>query len=231
MEYHKYYLDHLYPLQDKFFEFFNPLNSGQFYLTGGTALSRFYFEHRYSEDLDFFTTRELKEFRKIATSILEGAKKQGFSIEVETISDSFLRVFAKDQETSLKIDFVNEMAYHWGECKSFPTFSVVDNETNILANKMTCISRHEVKDIADIWVIAKRLSFSWRDIIDIASKKSPVDPVEISKIIKTLPYDELKLVKWARDINLEEVRSELQTIVEDILLGRVNSLNSGGKVR
>lgn len=27
-----------------------------FYLTGGTALSAFYLEHRYSVDLDFFTS-------------------------------------------------------------------------------------------------------------------------------------------------------------------------------
>ena len=26
-----------------------------FYLTGGTALSAFYFQHRFSEDLDFFS--------------------------------------------------------------------------------------------------------------------------------------------------------------------------------
>jgi len=29
-----------------------------FYLTGGTALAEFYLEHRFSEDLDFFSERE-----------------------------------------------------------------------------------------------------------------------------------------------------------------------------
>jgi len=29
-----------------------------FYLTGGTALAAFYLNHRYSEDLDFFTEKE-----------------------------------------------------------------------------------------------------------------------------------------------------------------------------
>ena len=32
-----------------------------FYLSGGTALSAFYLQHRYSDDLDFFS-EELKEF-------------------------------------------------------------------------------------------------------------------------------------------------------------------------
>ena len=92
------------------------------------------------------------------------------------------------------------------------------------ANKMTCISRYEVKDIADIWVLAKRLSFSWREIIEIANSKSPVEPVEISKIIKTLPVDELRHIKWAMDVKGDEVYSDLQSIAEDILLGQHNRL-------
>lgn len=228
MEYRKYYLERLYPLQDRFLTFFNQINHGQFYLTGGTALSRFYFDHRYSEDLDFFSTKELKEFRQIGTALLYAAKKQKFSIEVETVSDSFLRIFLKDGQTSLKIDFVNEGVFHYGEFKHPPLFNHVDNERNILANKMTCVSRYEVKDIADIWVMAKRLSFSWREIMDIANQKSPIDPVEISKIIKTVPRDELKLIKWAYDVNLDQIYSELQIISEDLLLGRTNTLMDSG---
>ena len=43
----------LYLLQDKFLEWWISLNL-PFYLTGGTALGRFYLNHRYSEDLEFF---------------------------------------------------------------------------------------------------------------------------------------------------------------------------------
>ncbi|WP_413884945.1 nucleotidyl transferase AbiEii/AbiGii toxin family protein [Candidatus Desulfatibia sp.] len=32
-----------------------------FYLTGGTVLSRCYFHHRYSEDLDFFVNSDIAE--------------------------------------------------------------------------------------------------------------------------------------------------------------------------
>jgi hypothetical protein len=110
--YHKYYLDRLYPLQDKFLTFLNEHNKGRYYLTGGTALSRFYYQHRFSEDLDFFTTTELKDFRQSVTSILNEAKKQGFSFEVETVSDSFFHIFSKGRDVSLKIDFVNEVVFH-----------------------------------------------------------------------------------------------------------------------
>ena len=224
MEYRKYYLERLYPLQDSFLKFFDHQNQGRFYLTGGTALSRFYYQHRYSEDLDFFSVAELKNFREILPKILDAARQKGFLIEVETISEHFFRIYVKEKETSLKIDFVNEVAFHWGELNRFPFFACVDNEINILSNKVTCISRYEVKDIADIWVLARRLSFSWREVVGIAEKKSPVDPIEVSKIIKSLPREELKLIKWAFDIQIDEVYADLQTIAEDILLGQTNSL-------
>ena len=69
MEYHNYYLTGLYPLQDKFLKFFNDHNEDRFYLTGGTALSRFYCHHRYSEDLDFFSSAELENFRDVVAKI------------------------------------------------------------------------------------------------------------------------------------------------------------------
>ena len=225
MEYHKYYLERLYPLQDRFLKFFNDQNQGRFYLTGGTALSRFYYQHRYSEDLDFFSTAEFKDFRILVTKFLDSARQEGFLVEVETISDHFLRIYAKEKEIPLKVDFVNEVAFRWGQLNQFPLFSCVDNGMNILSNKISCISRYEVKDIADIWILARKMSFSWREVMDIANKKSPVDPVEVSKIIKTLPREELKLIKWALDVELDEVYGNLQLIAEDILLGRSNGLN------
>jgi predicted nucleotidyltransferase component of viral defense system len=39
--------------------FRQPSFKQKFYLTGGTALAEFYLHHRYSEDLDFFSTEEI----------------------------------------------------------------------------------------------------------------------------------------------------------------------------
>ena len=46
-----FYYKILYPIQDRVLE---KIQSKGFYLTGGTPLSRFYFHHRFSDDLDFF---------------------------------------------------------------------------------------------------------------------------------------------------------------------------------
>lgn len=47
-----FYTNILYPLQDKVLKIIERANS-PFYLTGGTALSRFYYPIRFSDDLDF----------------------------------------------------------------------------------------------------------------------------------------------------------------------------------
>ena len=48
-----FYFDVLYPLQDRVIQVINIADT-EFYLTGGTAASRGYLQHRFSDDLDYF---------------------------------------------------------------------------------------------------------------------------------------------------------------------------------
>ena len=52
----QYYEESLYPLQDGVLNILSRSGT-DFFLTGGTALSRGYYNHRYSDDLDFFLDR------------------------------------------------------------------------------------------------------------------------------------------------------------------------------
>jgi len=222
MRYKDFYEKSLYPLQDKIFSVLNQFG-GLFFLTGGTALSRFYFNHRYSDDLDFFTREEIKEFKRTIENILK-ILPSGISWETEIVSGTFARIFVKKDTLSLRVDFVNEVVFHWGEIKEFGIINYVDNEINILANKISAIDRYEVKDIADIWVVAKNRKFLWKDIIEIAAKKALIEPIRVSKIIKTVPKEELNMIKWAQEINPAEVYENLQIIAKDILIGGENTL-------
>lgn len=47
------YFEDIYKIQDKILNIVFSFENN-FYLTGGTALNRFYFNYRFSEDLDFF---------------------------------------------------------------------------------------------------------------------------------------------------------------------------------
>ncbi|MDO5576553.1 MAG: nucleotidyl transferase AbiEii/AbiGii toxin family protein [Fibrobacter sp.] len=55
-EYSAYYKESLYPIQNKILSVLQSLKV-PFYLTGGTALSRGYYNHRFSDDLDLFVNR------------------------------------------------------------------------------------------------------------------------------------------------------------------------------
>lgn len=64
-----YYLDQLYPLQDKVLRVITECDT-DFYLTGGTALSRVYLHHRFSDDLDPFRQLRIRQRHRSALSAL-----------------------------------------------------------------------------------------------------------------------------------------------------------------
>jgi predicted nucleotidyltransferase component of viral defense system len=87
----EFYEKILYPVQDKIFSL---IQSEKFYLTGGTCLSRFYYNHRYSDDLDFFFMGQedgLDIFEIECNKIFKKIEKD-FRIEVSINNKSFKRI-------------------------------------------------------------------------------------------------------------------------------------------
>lgn len=79
-----------------------------FYLTGGTALSEFYFHHRYSEDLDFFSE---KEFEVKDIMLLINSKKNFFNNPKIEYKQSFNRnifqfIFKNNSLFDVAIDYI-----------------------------------------------------------------------------------------------------------------------------
>ena len=107
-----YYQNTLYPLQDKVLEIIGQLPVG-FYLTGGTALSRAYLHHRYSDDLDFFVNG-VTDFKLQVNTIVKAFADAGHLIDTSVADDGFARIFIFDGESSLKLDFVNDVPFRSG---------------------------------------------------------------------------------------------------------------------
>jgi predicted nucleotidyltransferase component of viral defense system len=55
----------------------------QFFLTSGTALSRGYYNHRYSDDLDFFVTRD-SDYERQVNTVFTKLPEDGFFIDTES---------------------------------------------------------------------------------------------------------------------------------------------------
>ena len=116
MQYSQYYEESLYPFQDKVLTILKDCGL-PFYLTGGTAVSRGYLNHRYSDDLDFFVNNDTS-FQAHVEKAVSAFVTAGFSIDFsESSSIYFTRLFLDRNKSGLnknglKIDFVNDIDVH-----------------------------------------------------------------------------------------------------------------------
>jgi len=178
-----YYRNTLYPLQDKVLEIVGNLPV-EFYLTGGTALSRAYLHHRYSDDLDFFVNNA-PDFKSQVNIIIKALVDSGHSIDISVADDGFARIFIFDDDSSLKLDFVNDVSFRKGTPNITPLFTRTDNLSNILSNKITALGRYLTRDVVDIVYICETLKFNWENIINDASEKDLwVNPVNVAEVLE-----------------------------------------------
>lgn len=226
----EYYTKNLYPLQDGILNIVKELKL-PFYLTGGTALNRNYFRHRYSDDIDLFVNKDINFNQHIEAlyKVLQEKQRAGlFSIDYQRTrrSENFFQLFILKEDVELKIDLVNDIASHYGDFINNHVLGKVDSLRNILSNKLSAIFRYEPKDVVDVWIICKNLKCNLREIIDEAkSKEAGVDPVAIYEILSSFPLDKLSIIKWIEKPETEIFKKEIMQIAEDILHGRENSLS------
>jgi len=134
----KYYSNKLYPLQDSVLRIVEAVPNS-FYLTGGTALSRCYLHHRYSDDLDFFCNAA-SDFKEKTETILESVRKK-FALKVPVIAPVFVQAFVHAEDVELKMDFVNDVQYRVEIPGPTALFIRTDTWMNILSNKLSALQR------------------------------------------------------------------------------------------
>lgn len=145
-----------------------------FYLAGGTALSMYYFEHRESEDLDFFT-KSYSQDRVI--KIIDGLKKDtNWSIDLKreqnqkgliAMSSYNIQV---NKELDCKIDFVEDYLDLIAPLKRVEDINIMSLEdiylrkifaiaghmsaVNEVGQKIIKGGRQEAKDLYDIYCLS-----------------------------------------------------------------------------
>ena len=201
----------LYSLQDKVLAVIFQEQS-EFYLTGGTCLSRFYIEKRYSDDLDFFTNQSPRysfEIKKIKKAL-----EENFQLTTEVQSKDFTR-FKVDG--LLQLDFVNDISFRYKDVVVDENNYLLDNIENILSNKITAvIGRDNPKDIFDIYLIYKFYSFEWKEILDAAHEKAGFSNEELIIRLKSFPKELLHEIKIIDRNFLNDFDIELPKIISEI---------------
>lgn len=214
----------LYQLQDKFLSWWFSLEL-PFYLTGGTALGRFYLNHRFSDDLDFFTNADSQYSNSIAK--LNSKIKGQFEVDIQQslFADDFTRFFITEDDLFLKIELINDVEYYAGKPAAYK-YGFIDTPLNILSNKLTAlVGRDEPKDIFDIIHISTSYSFNWMDVFYHAKQKAVINELDVEQRLALFPIEWLENVNWlASPINLEKYRIALNKIADDFLIGKANSL-------
>ena len=123
-----------------------------FYLTGGTVLSAFYLQHRFSEDLDFFSEQEtgVEEILSFLNS-LSGIRDVCF----EKKFDRNLFLLAYPDTNVLKVEFTR---YPFRRIEAGEQIEeiTVDSLKDILTNKLVAMTdRKDPKDYVDVYAILK----------------------------------------------------------------------------
>lgn len=214
----------LYQLQDRFLRWWQTLHF-PFYLTGGTALGRFYLNHRFSDDLDFFINANPQYARYIDE--LNRKIKGQFEVNVQQslFADDFTRFFITHDDIFLKIELINDTNYAVGQPFETP-YGWIDTPLNILSNKLSAIvGRDEPKDIFDLVHLSINFAFDWKDVFFHAKQKAVINELDVEQRLATFHTDWLENVNWlTTPIDTGKYSLYINKIADDFLLGCANSL-------
>ena len=189
--------------------------SPPFFLTGGTALSAFYLQHRYSEDLDLFTL-DGDAFDRVPLYLAETATRVTASVTSLQTAPHFRRYKLSRKEESVIVDFVREVVPQVSVEKNRFDDIVVDTLDDIAANKVcTVVSRAEVKDYIDLYFLG-RAGYPLENYIEAAQRKD----AGVSRATLAYLLSEFRLSKvpdfMIASVSIEELQEYFQSLARKL---------------
>jgi len=190
-------------------------NSPPFFLTGGTALSAFYLQHRYSEDLDLFTL-DGNAFDRVSLYVADTATRLTASVASLQTAPQFHRYKLSRKGGSVIVDFVREVVPQVSEEKNNFDGIVVDTLEEITANKIcTVISRAEIKDYIDLYFLG-RAGYPLENYIELAQRKD----AGVSQAMLAYLLSEFKLSKvpdfMIAPVNAKDLQEYFQSLASKL---------------
>ena|SRR3990170_3596950 len=153
-----------------------------FYLSGGTALAEYYLHHRYSEDLDFFTEKEIDPI-SIQVFLKSISDKAG--IKNIDFQQSFNRniVFLHFDNEIIKTEFTY---YPFTQIETPEEIEgiKIDSLIDIAVNKtFTIYQKPKSRDFIDLYLIIKENDLSFSDLRKKARIKfdTHMDPLQMAQ--------------------------------------------------
>jgi predicted nucleotidyltransferase component of viral defense system len=194
-----------------------------FALSGGTALELYYLHHRFSVDLDFFSTKF--DAKEIDTLIREFEKYFNVSIkqesEITAAGKAKVRFYSlplKEADRPLKIDFIEDTIFDNPDIKDLNGIRVYSAE-NIYLQKIAAITGTSFKvDYLGREIMQGRLEA--RDVFDVYMLSKKIRPLHL--FLKKVPmHIQRGMVQWYRKFSRTEIKLALLEL--DIYESKFNS--------
>lgn len=208
-----------YNLQDKFLDkFFSSKFAGDFYLTGGTALARYYFNHRESVDLDLFTQNQDVDFNEVNFVVLKILDSLGLIITKQVVTETFLQYICRDSKKSpIKVDLVKDIPVHFGKILIRGKIRL-DSLENIGSNKILAIlGRTDAKDFVDLYFILNETKLKFDYLFNSAKKKD----LGLSELYLASSMRQIEMVNiypsMLRDLNKTDLVKFYQNLSKKLL--------------
>jgi len=214
-----YYFDRFYPLQDSVLKLIRKEDTG-FYLTAGTAASRGYLNHRFSDDLDFFVNDDPR-FGLWNDRLIHALSDQRLGqVTVLLREERFARVLLTVHDISIKLEFVNDVPSRVGITSDHPILGSLDSAENILANKIgAVIDRNEPKDLADIWGFCSLRRLSLQAAIEGAQGKAAgIFPADLARVLCSATREDWELIRWIEAPSADRFLEDLLQLGERLIL-------------
>lgn len=189
-----------------------------YYLTGGTALS-FYFGHRFSEDLDFFTQEYKREDSSRIMDFISKETSFNFKLEAEQDDPKLIpmKVYFLELEKKcvLKIDFVQDFQKNIKRVKNglhsvediyyrkiFAAIGMIKKQDDV--GRVIHAGRQSVKDLFDLYYLSEHHESLSEFFLEYFS------------------YDKAEsLIAWYRGFNRMNLKVELLDLVSGVDTGNV----------
>ncbi len=151
-----------------------------FYFTGGTVLAEYYLKHRLSEDLDFFSEKEIDNIW--LTSLAKNLKEKLQAIKTD-LENSFNRnlLFITFEKEVLKTEFTYYPFYQIEKPKQINNIRV-DSILDIAVNKFfTIYQKPTARHFIDLYLIIKKEKMDWEKLAKLARNKfdTSIDNIQL----------------------------------------------------
>lgn len=206
------------PFQSEVLNAFFAMEVGRdFFFTGGTALAGFYFQHRLSDDLDFFTVsdaalpRAREEMEVLASAL-------SLTLESRASAPHFQRFrLTRPGLAPLQLDLVRDIDVQIGQHRWFDAI-IVDALENIGANKVGAIfGRTEAKDFVDLYFLLEA-GLNLRELIAHAKQKDGgVTEFWLAEMMRQVEW--LKhLPVMLKPVSLDSLKAYFLQLADELLL-------------